>query len=120
MTYDTENTGFDLYLDTLHWGGEYNWQVTALNAQGAEVCLAGPFVFTKPQLQPTGPVQAGDTMVIYHGGVQQDGVAVYDEGILPWIDLLVRLDNTWHGPEREPDDDITSLSIQLFCTLPYP
>jgi hypothetical protein len=64
MTYDTENTGFDLYLDTLHWGGEYNWQVTALDAQGDEVCLAGPLAFTKPQLQPTGPVQAGDTMTI--------------------------------------------------------
>jgi hypothetical protein len=96
-----------VYNASLPWGGEFAWQVVALDAEGREICVAGLWTFTKPQLQPTAtPVRVGNAMVIYHGGVEQDGVGIYEKETLPWMDLLALLDDTWYGPERAPDDGI--------------
>ena len=56
--------------------------------------------------QPSSQVSA--TTVVYHSGENQDGVGVYVRGILPWMDLLVRMGDTWYGPEREPNDGINA------------
>jgi hypothetical protein len=112
LPYETSETSYTVYNASLPWVGEFSWQVVALDAEGKEICVAGPWIFTKPQLQPTAtPVQVGNAMVIYHGGVQQDGVGIYEEGALPWMDLLVLLGDTWHGPERAPDDGIDALPL---------
>jgi hypothetical protein len=34
-------------------GGEYNWFVTAIGADGNEICSTDAFTFTKPQGDPT-------------------------------------------------------------------
>jgi hypothetical protein len=52
-----------------------------------------------------------EARVIYHDGHNQAGVGIYDGGVLPWMDLLVRLGEDWYGPEREPDDGINALPL---------
>jgi hypothetical protein len=52
-----------------------------------------------------------DARVVYHGGVEQDGVGIYEKGTLPWMDLLVQLNGIWYGPEREPDDEIAAQAL---------
>jgi hypothetical protein len=49
-----------------------------------------------------------DAKVVYHNGFAQDGMGKYERGAFPWLDLLVRLGETWYGPEREPDDGIVA------------
>lgn len=57
------------------------------------------------------PVRATDARVIYHNGFSQDGIGVYERGGFPWLDLLVRLGETWYGPEREPDDGFQAVPL---------
>jgi len=49
-------------------------------------------------------MQVQEAKVIYHDAVDIDGVGKYKEGVYVWMDLLVRLDDNWYGPERQADD----------------
>lgn len=44
--------------------------------------------------------------VVYHDVSTYDlaGVPIYQSGVLPWIDLLVKHDGQWYGPERMRDE----------------
>jgi len=44
---DTTNTFRDQYLEVLE-GGEYQWQVSALDEEGNIICKSQSFIFTKP------------------------------------------------------------------------
>ena len=48
-TFVTETTSFEKYMASLPLGGEYQWQVRAMNRDGLELCAAGPWNFTKPE-----------------------------------------------------------------------
>ena len=48
-------TIFERYLGSLPLGGEYQWQVTAMSADGSTICIAESFQFTKNGLsKPSG------------------------------------------------------------------
>jgi hypothetical protein len=49
-----------------------------------------------------------EVSVVYHdvSAYSPGGTHVYDPGVLPWLDLLVRLDDEWYGPERQVGDEI--------------
>jgi serine/threonine protein kinase len=69
---------------------------------------------TRTPVPPTAtavPIVAAETRVIYHDGTEQDGVGFYEAGVVPWLDLLVRIGDTWYGPERQPDDGINALPL---------
>ena len=53
-----------------------------------------------------GPGVVMDARVVFHNGFSQGTVGVYEPGAMPWMDLLVQMDGTWYGPERQPDDGI--------------
>lgn len=53
---DTPNTYRDQYLEMLG-GGEYQWQVLALDIDENIICISEPFIFTKP----TTPKSPGGT-----------------------------------------------------------
>jgi len=53
-----------------------------------------------------GPGVVMDARVVYHNGFSEGTVGIYEAGAMPWLDLLVQLDGTWYGPERQPDDGI--------------
>jgi hypothetical protein len=49
--------------------------------------------------------------VIYHDAESEnsEGVAFYQTGVEPWLDLLVLLgDNHWYGPERQADEIVAA------------
>ncbi len=60
---------------------------------------------------PMPPRQVSEARAVYHDGFFQDGVGYYEEGTVPWLDLLVRLDKTWYGPEREAGDGLEALPL---------
>jgi hypothetical protein len=49
-------------------------------------------------------MQVSEARVIYYDGEFVDGVEKYQPGVQPWMDLLVRVDDNWYGPERAEDD----------------
>jgi hypothetical protein len=51
------------------------------------------------------PPEVTDTWVVYHDGYFSDGAGRYETGVMPWMDLLVKLGDTWYGPERDLNDD---------------
>lgn len=57
-----------------------------------------------PTLAPVLLVQASEAKAIYHGAEIVEGIGRYKSGAEPWMDLLVRFDDTWYGPERQEDD----------------
>jgi hypothetical protein len=57
------------------------------------------------------PEQVTDARAIYHNGFSQDGIGIYERDAFPWLDLLVKLEGTWYGPEREPDDGIHAVPL---------
>jgi hypothetical protein len=59
-----------------------------------------------PTATPVPSTQVTDARVIYHDASCVGGICRYPKGAFPWMDLLVRLGDTWCGPEREPNDDI--------------
>jgi hypothetical protein len=63
-----------------------------------------------PTVAPT-PIVVSDSKVIYQGAVIQNGIATYKEGTVPQLDLLVKLGDTWYGPERVPNDGIDALAL---------
>ena len=59
-----------------------------------------------PTATPLPALEVNETRVIYHDAevVYDSGIAKYESEISPWLDLLVRLGDTWYGPERQEDD----------------
>ncbi|MBN2549529.1 MAG: hypothetical protein JXB15_10250 [Anaerolineales bacterium] len=57
------------------------------------------------------PVVVTEWRVIYHDSEMKNGVATYQAGDIPWIDLLVKLGNLWYGPERQFNDEIEALAL---------
>jgi hypothetical protein len=55
-------------------------------------------------------MQVSEAVVVYHDAQIIDGVATYEPGVPPWLDLLVQLDGNWYGPERY-EDDITAAPL---------
>jgi hypothetical protein len=51
LVFETEKTSRDQYLDALRLGGEYHWQVTAIDVAGSNICTIGLFIFEKPEYQ---------------------------------------------------------------------
>ena len=52
-----------------------------------------------------------DSKVIYYGAKsQRDGAGYYTSGVVPWMDLLVKMDGQWYGPERF-NDEIEALPL---------
>lgn len=70
----------------------------------ADTPVPAPPPTDTPTVTPVPLLQASETKVIYHDAEAIDGVQRYQTGIQPWLDLLVRLDDTWYGPERYEDD----------------
>jgi len=52
-TIQTTNTSDTRYIEIFPNGGEYNWSVTAIGADGTEICSTTSASFTKPQGDPT-------------------------------------------------------------------
>lgn len=58
-----------------------------------------------PTATPVPIVEVGEARIIYHDvEVVYNDVARYKAGLQPWLDLLVRVGNTWYGPERQADE----------------
>jgi hypothetical protein len=53
LPHETEEKRYTMYNASLPWGGEFSWQVVALDGDGREICVAGPRSFTKPEFVPT-------------------------------------------------------------------
>jgi hypothetical protein len=54
ITFQTSETELSKYIEILPDAGEYNWQVTAYGADGAEICTAAAASFSKPDSNPEG------------------------------------------------------------------
>ena len=55
VTFETDQTFRDRYMEAFVAGGEYKWQVTAQGADGKEICISETFAFDKPENpRPTG------------------------------------------------------------------
>jgi hypothetical protein len=63
-----------------------------------------------PTVTPQPLMGVSEAEVVYHDAQIIDGVATYEADVLPWLDLLVRLDGNWYGPERY-EDDITAAPL---------
>ncbi len=48
-TFESETTEITRYIEAFTQGGEYQWNVTALNAAGEEVCSSDFFTFDTPK-----------------------------------------------------------------------
>ena len=53
VTFETDQTFRDRYMEAFTAGGEYQWQVTAKGADGSEICISKAFVFDKPAYEKT-------------------------------------------------------------------
>jgi hypothetical protein len=53
QTFTVTVTNLYRWLNTLPYGGDYIWTVTALDGKGQVMCTSRPFKFTKPQFVPT-------------------------------------------------------------------
>jgi hypothetical protein len=56
VTFQTEQTQIDRYLESLPWGGEYFWRVLAYDSDGQELVAALPWHFSKPP-SPVAPTR---------------------------------------------------------------
>jgi hypothetical protein len=45
VTFETDQTFRDRYMEAFAAGGEYKWQVTAQGADGNEICISQAFAF---------------------------------------------------------------------------
>jgi hypothetical protein len=64
VNFKTSSTRHERYMESLPWGGDYSWTVTAMDKDGNELFPFSPFTFTKPQGppadQPTGVPEKSD------------------------------------------------------------
>jgi hypothetical protein len=60
LTFETNGTFRDRYMEAFAAGGKYGWQVTAQDTDGNEICISEAFAFDKPEQQkPTGGCGGG-------------------------------------------------------------
>ncbi len=52
VSFETDASSRDQYLEAFRLGGKYQWKVTALEASGAIICTVSPFTFEKPEYVP--------------------------------------------------------------------
>jgi hypothetical protein len=71
QVFETFITSINRYLNTLPWGGIYTWRVAVLGLDGRELCLAGPFSFTKPEYIP--PTEAQESNKTDKGPATYEG-----------------------------------------------
>lgn len=50
---ETSSNSASLFIEVLPAGGEYTWFVTALGADGTEICSSASITFSKPKADPT-------------------------------------------------------------------
>jgi hypothetical protein len=64
VNFKTGSTKHERYMESLPWGGDYSWTVSAMDKDGNELFSFSPFTFTKPQgspaEQPTGVSEKSD------------------------------------------------------------
>lgn len=53
MTFRSNTPEYSRYVESFPWGGEYTWQVVALDANGNELCRSISSKFTKPLTEPS-------------------------------------------------------------------
>lgn len=51
VTFETDQTTYNRYMEAFTAGGKYQWQVTAQGADGSEICISEAFAFDKPEYQ---------------------------------------------------------------------
>jgi len=68
VIFETDQISRDQYLEALRTGGKYQWQVTALDANGTVICTAETFTFEKPEYTPPAPTKTKKS-----GGNDDDG-----------------------------------------------
>lgn len=66
VTFETDGTTRDRYMEAFGRAGEFQWIVAALNANGDKICSSDFFTFTKPQTPVNAP--QGDGGVIDDSG----------------------------------------------------
>jgi hypothetical protein len=66
--------------------------------------VPAPLITDTPTLTPVVTIQVSQAQVVFHDGQNVGGVGRYQSGVSPWLDLLVRSDDTWYGPERQEDE----------------
>jgi hypothetical protein len=64
-----------------------------------------------PTATPAPQLDVVEVEVIYHDTRFDAEDGIYDPGVTPWMDLLVRSDDSWYGPERAPDDGLEALPL---------
>jgi hypothetical protein len=57
--FESEQPGLNRWLDTIPWAGEYSWQVSALDADGQEICVSRASTFNKTPFIPTATLGGG-------------------------------------------------------------
>jgi len=55
VIFESEETEITRYIEAFTQDGEYQWNLTALNATGEEICSSDFFTFTKPQTPENKP-----------------------------------------------------------------
>jgi hypothetical protein len=79
VTFETDQTFRDRYMEAFTAGSEYGWQVIAQGEDGNEICISESFTFDKPEHQrPTGG--GGDGGGSDSGGSSGGG---NDSGVAP-------------------------------------
>ena len=95
-TFESEETEITRYIEAFTQGGEYQWNVTALNAAGEEICSSDFFSFTKPET-PQKPENAPKD----NGGNSSGGLC--------W-DGYTPIHPIWGCPPPNPDGDPTPVT----------
>ena len=52
---ESTGTSYDLYIEVLSMGGEFQWRVIALDASAVAICITEEFTFEKPEYFPLEP-----------------------------------------------------------------
>jgi hypothetical protein len=47
MKFPAKTNEYSRWIESFSWGGEFTWQVAALDANGNTLCLSQPMRFTK-------------------------------------------------------------------------
>jgi hypothetical protein len=55
VSFDTKETSIEKYIEILPEGGDYSWNVTAIGADGSEICKSPTVSFSKPDSKWTPP-----------------------------------------------------------------
>ncbi|BCY16490.1 hypothetical protein hrd7_03390 [Leptolinea sp. HRD-7] len=53
MTFPSKSNEYSRWIESFAWGGEFSWQVLALDAEGNVLCRSVPVTFKKPVTEPS-------------------------------------------------------------------